>query len=110
MAKRITTMELMEKMDAMLSKMESIEARLSAVEGSSKTKSSKKTSSAPKKKTSKKSSSSDTFDRALYESTAKKLGVFNAEYGKVTATVKDGKVVKTARENRQLVYKEMGIK
>jgi magnesium chelatase family protein len=39
---------------------------------------------------------------------AKELGCF--AYGKVVATVENGKVIRTAKENRDLVYKAMGIK
>jgi len=88
----------------------SLDARVSALETQPKAetkKSSKKTSATRSKKTSTKSSGD--FDRALYESTAKKLGVYNTEYGKVTATVKDGKVISTAKQNREKVYKAMGI-
>lgn len=87
----------------------SLDARISALEQpkAETKKSSKKTSARSTKKTSTKSSNG--FDRALYESTAKKLGVYNTEYGKVTATVKDGKVVKTAKQNREAVYKAMGL-
>jgi len=88
-----------------------LDARVSALEQpKADTKKTSKKSSATRsttKKTSKKSSGD--FDRALYESTAKKLGVYNTEYGKVTATVKDGKVISTARENREKVYKAMGL-
>ena len=48
------------------------------------------------------------FDRSLYEAKAKELGCFN--HGKVVATVENGKVVRNAKENRELVYKAMGIK
>lgn len=90
--------------------LQSLDSRVSALESQPKAdtkKSSKKTSARSTKKTSTKSSGN--FDRALYESTAKKLGVYNTEYGKVTATVKDGKVVKTAKQNREAVYKAMGL-
>ena len=46
------------------------------------------------------------FDRSLYEAKAKELGCF--AYGKVVATVENGKVIRTQHENRQLVYKAMG--
>ena len=65
----------------------------------SKAKASKKT------KSSKKTTNGD-FDRSLYEVKAKELGCF--AYGKVVATVENGKVVRTAHENRELVYKAMG--
>ena len=61
---------------------------------------------APKKGTNSKAPS--TFDRDSYVACAKKLGCYNEEYGKVTATVENGKVVRTAKKNRELVYAEMG--
>lgn len=47
------------------------------------------------------------FDRAKYEECAKKLGCYNEQYGKVVATVENGKVIRTAKKNRELVYAEM---
>ena len=47
------------------------------------------------------------FDRSLYEATAKKLGCFN--HGKVVATVENGKVIRHASDNRNLVYEAMGL-
>lgn len=47
------------------------------------------------------------FDRAKYVECAKALGCYNAEYDKVVATIEDGKVVRTAKKNRELVYAEM---
>lgn len=109
---RITNAQIMEALTAMNSRFDSIESRLSALETAKqsttapkKTKSSSK-KSAPKKT---KSSSKKPFDRPLYEATAKKLGVFNAKYGKVTATVENGRVIRSAVENREMVYKAMGL-
>lgn len=61
---------------------------------------------APKKGTNSKAPS--TFDRDSYVACAKRLGCYNEEYGKVTATVENGKVIRTAKKNRELVYAEMG--
>lgn len=61
------------------------------------------TGSKAKTKTTK---TNDDFDRSLYEAKAKELGCF--AYGKVVATVENGKVIRTQHENRQLVYKAMG--
>ena len=66
---------------------------------------SKAKSSKAKSKTTK---TNGDFDRSLYEAKAKELGCF--AYGKVVATVENGKVIRTQHENRQLVYKAMGIK
>ena len=68
-----------------------------------------KTPTGSKPKTTKsKAKTTNDFDRSLYEVKAKELGCF--AYGKVVATVVDGKVIRTAKENRDLVYKAMGIK
>lgn len=100
----------MELINNMNDTLKGIDKRLTALEESGKTtkKTSKKSSPKSTKKTSKKSS--EDFDRSLYEATAKRLGVYNTEYGKVTATVKNGRVISTARQNRDRVYKAMGIK
>jgi len=47
------------------------------------------------------------FDRAKYVECAKRLGCYNAEFDKVVATVENGKVIRTAKKNRELVYAEM---
>ena len=94
---RITNKELMAMLNSINDTLKGIDERVTALEESGKT-------------TTKKTKSSGDFDRALYESTAKRLGVYNTEYGKVTATVKNGKVISTARQNRDKVYKAMGIK
>ena len=65
-------------------------------------------SKAKSRKTKKTTKTNGDFDRSLYEVKAKELGCF--AYGKVVATVENGKVVRTAKENRDLVYKAMGIK
>lgn len=62
-----------------------------------------------KTKSSKKSKTNTDFDRKLYEAKARELGVYNEEHGKVTATVENGKVLRTSQENRKLVYEAMGI-
>ena len=105
MSNRVTNAQIMEAIVGLNSRMDSFESRLDKVESAraaKKATSSKKTK-APAKKT---VSNSEEFDRDLYEKTAKKLGVFHE--GKVTATVKDGKVVYSRKENRQRVYKAMG--
>ena len=83
-----------------------------ATVGSKTTKTTKgKTPTGSKAKTTKKTTKStktEGFDRELYEAKAKELGCFN--HGKVVATVENGKVVRNAKENRELVYKAMGIK
>lgn len=81
-----------------------------ATVGSKTTKTPKtKTPTGSKAKTSKaKTKTNGDFDRSLYEAKARELGVYNEEHGKVTATVEDGKVVRTSQQNRQLVYKAMG--
>ncbi len=81
-----------------------------ATVGSKTTKAKKPTGSKAKTtKTSKsKTKTNGDFDRSLYEAKAQELGCFN--HGKVVATVVDGKVVRTAKDNRELVYKAMGIK
>lgn len=62
----------------------------------------------PKKATGAKAPSTNgDFDRAKYEETARKLGCYNDQYGKVVATVENGKVIRTAKKNRELVYAEM---
>ena len=63
----------------------------------------------PKKpsRTSKKTQPKTDFDRALYEKLAKKHGCFYK--GKVCATVKDGKVIRTREQNRAIIYAEMGL-
>lgn len=48
-----------------------------------------------------------TFDRDAYVAKARELGVYNEQYGKVTATVENGKVVRTAKKNREMVYAAM---
>ena len=80
-----------------------------ATVGSKTTKTKKsKTPTGSKAKTTKTTKNNGEFDRSLYEVKAKELGCFN--HGKVVATVENGKVVRTAKENRELVYKAMGIK
>ncbi len=82
-----------------------------ATVGSKTTKTTKgKTPTGSKAKTTKAKTTKTTndFDRSLYEAKAKELGCFN--HGKVVATVENGKVVRNAKENRELVYKAMGIK
>lgn len=103
--------ELMEMLKGINDTLQGIDARVTALEQAKPVPTNKKSSSKTSRKESpKKTKSSSDFDRALYERTAKKLGVYNSEYGKVTATVKDGKVIATARQNRDKVYKAMGIK
>ena len=46
------------------------------------------------------------FNREQYESKARELGVFY--HGTVCATVEDGVVLSTRRENRNRVYKALG--
>lgn len=106
---RITNKELMAMLNSINDTLKGIDERVTALEESGKT-TTKKTSKKSSPKSTKKTKSSGDFDRALYESTAKRLGVYNTEYGKVTATVKNGKVISTARQNRDKVYKAMGIK
>ena len=112
MANRISTMELFEVITKMDNKLDRIEAKIDAL-NSVAVKDSKVATKAPTKGKSKatkgKSKSAGNFDRALYEATAKRLGVWNEEYGKVTGTWKDGKKVADAKTNRTKVYEAMGI-
>lgn len=102
MNKKYATVEDFNELKAMLSKL---------IEATAQPKAEPKTIKQPKavkgksKKAEPKAQKGE-FDRSLYEATAKKLGCF--AYGKVVATVVDGKVVRKAQENRQLVYKAMG--
>lgn len=110
MAKRISTMELFEAITKMDEKLDRIEAKIDAI-NSGAVKSDKAPAKGKSKatKATKGKSSSGSFDRKLYEATAKKLGVWNEEYGKVTGTWKDGKKVADAKTNRAKVYEAMGI-
>lgn len=112
MAKRYSTTDLMEKMISIDVKLDRIESKIDAinsvaVKGSKEV--AKNTVKSGKAKATKGKSSSGNFDRKLYEATAKKLGVWNEEYGKVTGTWKDGKKVADAKTNRAKVYEAMGI-
>lgn len=112
MAKRISTMDLFEVVTRMDEKLDRIEAKIDALNGVAVTSKKEVTTKAPKtgkSKATKGKSKSGEFDRALYEKTAKKLGVWNDEYGKVTGTWKDGKKVADAKTNRAKVYEAMGI-
>lgn len=62
---------------------------------------------APSKSKGTNSKAPSTFDRDKYVEVARKLGVYNEQYGKVTATVENGKVIRTAKKNREMVYAEM---
>ena len=104
MAKKFEN-EVMEQLKALNEAINAMNSRIDALESKG------KKSEAPKKQTATKSKSkskSNDFDRALYEETAKKLGVFYK--GTVCATVKDGKVLATREQNREKVYKAMGLK
>lgn len=104
--KRINTMELYEVVKEMNAKLDRIESKIDALNGVAvKTEAPKKGKSKAKKST-----TSSNFDRSLYEAKAKELGVWNAEYGKVTGTWKDGKKIIDAKTNRAKVYEAMGIK
>lgn len=112
MARRISTMDLFEVVSNMDKKLDRIESKIDALNGVA-VKDSKEVAKNPvktgKSKATKGKSKSGEFDRKLYEATAKKLGVWNDEYGKVTGTYKDGKKVADAKTNRQMVYEAMGI-
>lgn len=116
--KRISTMELFEeitkvneKVDHIETRLDSIESKLDAVLNGEAVKApATKAPSKGKGKAKKSTTSSNNFDRKAYEAMAKKLGVWNEEYGKVTGTWKDGKKVVDAKTNRAKVYAAMGIK
>ena len=106
MAKKFEN-EVMEQLKALNEAINAMNSRIDALEGKGKKSEAPKKQTASKSKSKSKSKSND-FDRALYEETAKKLGVFYK--GTVCATVKDGKVLATREENRAKVYKAMGLK
>ena len=101
------------KFEEVTNRLDSIEAKLDKVLDCVTVNGKKEVTKAPAKGKSKatkgKSKSTGNFDRAVYEATAKKLGVWNEEYGKVTGTWKDGKKVADAKTNRAKVYEAMGI-
>lgn len=104
------------KFEEVTNRLDSIESKLDKVLDCVAVNGKKEVAKAPAKgkakskaKATKGKSSSGSFDRALYEATAKKLGVWNDEYGKVTGTWKDGKKVADAKTNRAKVYEAMGI-
>ena len=99
---RVTNAEIMELLNNINETLKGFDARITKLENG------EKTTTKAKAKTSSKKSDSNDFDREKYETIAKKLGVFYN--GKVCATVKDGKVMATAKENREKVYKAMGYK
>lgn len=102
------------KFEEVTNRLDSIEAKLDKVLDCVAVNGKKEVTKAPakgksKSKATKGKSNSGSFDRKLYEATAKKLGVWNDEYGKVTGTWKDGKKVADAKTNRAKVYEAMGI-
>ena len=103
------------KFEEVTNRLDSIESKLDKVLDCMAVNGKKEVAKAPtkgkgkSKATKGKSKSSGEFDRKLYEATAKKLGVWNDEYGKVTGTWKDGKKVADAKSNRAKVYEAMGI-
>ena len=102
--------QMMNQMSEITSSVKSLDERLTKLEkgGSGKQTSKKSATKVSATKTSSKKKSNDSFDRSLYEAKAKELGCFN--HGVVVATVENGVIVRSRKQNRDLVYKAMGLK